>query len=73
MWNRNDDEKTNRPVFHAFDEQKLYITQPDAADGEHNVIDLRRLAEPHAFVKAVFEAAISQCPTPPLPDDTLLG
>ncbi len=56
-----------------FDQQKLYAIQPDAADGEQDVIELRRLAEPHAFVKAVFEAAVSPHPTPPLPDDALLG
>jgi len=37
------------------------------------VIDLRRLTEPHAFVRAIFEAAIAPRPAPPLPDDALLG
>jgi hypothetical protein len=78
MWRRSLARRKRIPldrarIFCRFDQQKLYVTQPDAADGEQDVIELRRLAEPHAFVKAVFEAAVSPHPTPPLPDDALLG
>lgn len=43
------------------------------AGGVIEVIPLFGISEPYRFVEAVFQAAISTFPAPPLPDDALLG
>jgi hypothetical protein len=63
----------NARIVCRFEEQKLYISLLSSPDEARYRVDLQRLTEPHAFVKAVFEAAVSPHPTPPLPDDALLG
>lgn len=52
-----------------FDRQELLITSWAAK----RTLCVGSISEPHAFVRAVFEAAISSHPTASLPDDALLG
>lgn len=44
-----------------------------SSDGDREDIRLWALAEPHEFIRGLFQAAICTHPAPPLPDDQLLG
>lgn len=52
-----------------FDQQELFVRSWAAK----RTLCVGSISEPHAFVRAVFEAAISSHPTASLPDDALLG
>lgn len=53
-----------------FDADTLKITRPDHSG---LLIHLGALERPHAFARAVFQAALSDRPTPEMPNHTLLG
>ena len=56
-----------------YDRRKLLITQMGSEGQAAYEIDLASLAAPHAFVRAVFQAALSPYIAPLLPSDALLG